>query len=62
MSRYAFFHKEGISNIKSFGTTSSFYEKSSVWASPELQLAPANSFSTSRKAGKGRLLTKVLFI
>lgn len=54
-------HKEGLSNIESFGTTFIFYEKSSAWVSPERQLAPANSFSISRKAGKG-LLTKITFI
>lgn len=56
------FHKEGLSNIESFGTTFIFYEKSSAWVSPERQLAPANSFSISRKAGKGGLLTKITFI
>lgn len=54
-------HKEGVSNIKSFGTTFVFYEKSLVWVSPECQLALANSFSASRKEGGGSLLAKILF-
>lgn len=57
-----FFIRKAYLTYRALVQLSSFYEKSSVWASPELQLAPANSFSTSRKAGKGRLLTKVLFI
>lgn len=43
------FHKEGISNIKSTGTTFIFDEKSMVWVSL--------SVSTSREAGEGALLT-----
>lgn len=41
------FHEEGISNIKSTGTTLIFDEKSPVWV----------SVSTSREAGEGALLT-----
>lgn len=48
------FHEEGISNIKSTGTTFIFDEKSPVWVSV--------SVSTSREAGEGALLTDSSYV